>query len=66
MIMIQRSLLVNGLVLLRSIISGIMESLSLFVFWTLIRWLCLEVNVIQHLLIRILLIKRKLLSIDQN
>ena len=42
--MIQRSLLINGLVLFRSIISGIIESLSLFVFWTLIRWLCLEVK----------------------
>lgn len=42
--MIQRSLLINGLVLLRSIISGIIESLSLFVFWTLIRWLCLELK----------------------
>ena len=42
--MIQRSLLINGLVLFRSIISGIIESLSLFVFWTLIRWLCLELK----------------------
>lgn len=42
--MLQRSLLINGLVLLRSIISGIIESLSLFVFWTLIRWLCLELK----------------------
>ncbi len=42
--MIQRSLLINGLVLVRSIISGIVESLSLFVFWTLIRWLCIELK----------------------